>query len=553
MLLLAALGSGSGSAPVLGGLPLLGAVQAPPRFEHLSLSSPSGGLSATVFLPARADAAPDAQHYYGSSRFDWSSMIGELTTSDGHVLAADNFWRAPHDPAWTESGIGLAGEFGCGDDGSACGPGWGAYDGAGGVPLTNGVLGYDEAVAGGSFLKIGVGALRKGSCAGCDATSASDRYRFNSPYAFDRTPEWTVTRRGPGEVRLESNASLPAAAGHAAPKWGYALARTVALTDGPARSPLSRSVGGLLVETWELTNTGSEAFATPYYSHNFFALDAAHIAAGWTLQVDGLHAERYTDGDASWAKPLGSYARARPSASGLSDTLEWEREVRPAEKLKANFEGAACAFAPPGDFRLSYDGGAFSVRSTQCLQPPQLQAEAAACATECCQPRLYAFNLYAEATTLSPEPIVRVELQPKQTAVWTRTLALDSTPPPVERGARRGGEDARGANERARAPPPALAGSTDGAARAGAEPAPAHLKHLGLACVGGLLFAGMTAALYGLFVLQSPARNFRNLRARGANAWPQAAINAAAASAGLSDDRAEAECELLSAEERTRM
>ena len=82
-----------------------------------------------------------------------------------------------------ESGLGIASEWGCGDDGAHCGAGWGAYpDGA-----SNGVLGYEEAAAGGPFLKIGVGALLKGSCTAmhwapsCKSTDPSDVYHFGSP------------------------------------------------------------------------------------------------------------------------------------------------------------------------------------------------------------------------------------------------------------------------------------------------------------------------------------------------------------------------------------
>jgi hypothetical protein len=41
---------------------LLGAGVAPPRFEHVPLTRPWGGLRATVFLPARADAPGGAAH-----------------------------------------------------------------------------------------------------------------------------------------------------------------------------------------------------------------------------------------------------------------------------------------------------------------------------------------------------------------------------------------------------------------------------------------------------------------------------------------------------------
>ena len=37
-----------------------------------------------------------------------------------HELYGANLWRAPHNPFWPESGVGLASEFGVGDDGDFC-------------------------------------------------------------------------------------------------------------------------------------------------------------------------------------------------------------------------------------------------------------------------------------------------------------------------------------------------------------------------------------------------------------------------------------------------
>ena len=197
------------------------------------------GLSVVVFLP---DAT---RGYYRASRFDASSMIGcvrldapsNASGAVAHELFGNALWRVPHDPAWTEAGVGLASEFGCGDDGAVCWGSWSAERDAEAAaddaasapaPIANGVLGHDAAADGawlpraacadddddddghaptvtnrhGSssdrlslvllmppwralhemrppgepFLKIGVGKLVKGSCAACGGggSSASD-------------------------------------------------------------------------------------------------------------------------------------------------------------------------------------------------------------------------------------------------------------------------------------------------------------------------------------------------------------------------------------------
>jgi len=218
-------------------------------------------------------------------------MVGDIRIGSSHVLCAADYWRAPHDPAWPEAGVGLAGEFGCGDDGATCGAGWGAPGGQ--VPLGNGVLGYEEAGPGGVFLKLGVGALKKGSCAGCDPASADDLYRFNSPYAFAEVPRWHVNRTGAHSLELSHSAALPGG------RWAYALRRSVELLDAPDAEASADDTAGRVRETWTLTNEGSETFASPYYSHNFFNLDHAPTGPGWRLQLQGVRAEKYTDGNIS--------------------------------------------------------------------------------------------------------------------------------------------------------------------------------------------------------------------------------------------------------------
>eukprot|EP00957_Ditylum_brightwellii_P008516 646046-Ditylum_brightwellii.AAC.1 len=115
----------------------------PPTYTNITISSLSKDLSVTVFLPPSAtsnsnnDAASD--YYYESTRFEYGSMIGPIHFlrhvphhhhhHHGHkkkdkkemvTFYGPNLWRVPHDSTWTESGIGLASEFGFGDDGSYC-------------------------------------------------------------------------------------------------------------------------------------------------------------------------------------------------------------------------------------------------------------------------------------------------------------------------------------------------------------------------------------------------------------------------------------------------
>lgn len=584
---------------LLAALPAAGAGTS--EYDHVTLST-SSGLRATLFLPPADASDPRSleRAFYRASRFDWSSQLGDFRLGE-HTICDPGFWRAPHDPAWTEAAVGLAGEFGCGDDGSTCPPGW-----DGGGALVNGVLGYDEAGAGGAFLKIGVGALRKGSCAGCDPSAPADMYRFNSPYEFASPPQWTVTQLGPSAFALEHSAQLPGG------RWAYSLRRTVELLDlptaGGANSSATPAVGGRVRESWTLSNLGSEAWGSPYYSHNFFNADGTPTDERWSLQLDGLDTARYTDGAPSWAKPLAAYTDAASAEAGHSHGeggLRWMRQVEEGAKLKANFAQPPTA-RPTGAFSMRC--GALALRSEQCLALlPQGAAPASEGGSTGCgaaqaqqaegrgqpqqpqpqpqqqpQPQLYAFNLYAEAATLSPEPLVTVRLAPGQSARWSRTLTLrldaDAAGPAAQPAAKaqqaspallravrgasdessdamRAAADAAQASEEAGSDAP---DETEEAAERRARMAPglplpsarggSAAAHVGLASLAGLLASAAAALFIRL-------KNWRTRVAQDAP-WPRAALVVSASSALLGDalgspgGRSEAECELLSAQER---
>ncbi len=110
---------------------------------------------ASVFFPHHAAAAqfpqaeisnsriraklylPDARHgYYQGTRFDWSGVVASLECN-GHSYFGK--WFEGHDPKLHDAITGPVEEFFTNDAG----------------------LGYDEAKPGESFIKIGVGTLRK--------------------------------------------------------------------------------------------------------------------------------------------------------------------------------------------------------------------------------------------------------------------------------------------------------------------------------------------------------------------------------------------------------
>jgi hypothetical protein len=380
-------------------------------YANVTLSS--GPLSAIVFLPD--GIKPDERTYYTSSRFDWSSNIGAVSRVgvDGktHVLFGTEMWRQPHDPTNTEAGVGLASEFGVGDDGSFCNfqCGWQKDD-----EVTNGVLGYDTAGVGESFLKIGVGALIKGSCPDCDPTSV---YKFNSEYKFDRPPVWTLTQQDDGKsLRLSNEETLR--------EFGYRLYKDVTLNDDQ------------LLITTTLTNIGRVPMSTAWYSHNFFACDNTPVGPGYSVDLDLPSGGDFTEpGFMIWSSPIRDYAKISRRTDDQSRKkvmkVELQRPVEQNVKLKAEF------------FRDDASRGGFTLHGCH-TNIHETIPEAGSPGG----PTLYAYNLYAERETLSPEVQLFLHLSPGETKSWTQKLDFSDDVPSfpsssllrsISAGGRRGG------------------------------------------------------------------------------------------------------------------
>jgi hypothetical protein len=192
----------------------------------------AGDARATVYLP---DA--DAGRYRGQ-RFDWSGMVGNVTAARHAFMGP--WWPTAPDPAsHDQTAIGTADEFGI-----------------------DAAPGYADAAPGtGTFVKIGVGRLRRG---------AGDPYQFWTRYAVVDRPPWTI-EHGPNWAAFRH--VLPAAADG----YAYDYVKRVELTSGPggaARLVIRRS----------LSNTGHRPIDTEHYTHNFITIDAEPVGPDYTVR-----------------------------------------------------------------------------------------------------------------------------------------------------------------------------------------------------------------------------------------------------------------------------
>jgi len=165
---------------------------------------------------------PDPESgYYRATRFDWSGVISSLEYK-GHTYFGQ--WFEKYDPKIHDAIMGPVEEF--------------TTDSAG--------FGYNDAKAGGPFLRIGVGAVRK------PPQPPSSRF-----FTYDIADPglWTV-QRGPDWISFTQ--TVPATSGYA-----YVYRKTLRLTKDKPELVLEHS----------LKNTGQRAIETSVYDHNFFVID----------------------------------------------------------------------------------------------------------------------------------------------------------------------------------------------------------------------------------------------------------------------------------------
>ncbi len=163
---------------------------------------------------------PDAEKgYYRGTRFDWSGIAYSLEFQ-GHQYFGE--WRSTRIP---ESSSDITGPVN-----GYLKPG----------------LGYDSALPGEEFVRIGVGALEKP-----DETE----YRTFETYKIVDNGKWSVAK---GNDWIEFTHELNRPSG-----WGYVYKKRIVLTsDKP----------GFEIQ-YSLTNTGNKTIETDQFNHNFFVID----------------------------------------------------------------------------------------------------------------------------------------------------------------------------------------------------------------------------------------------------------------------------------------
>ena len=197
----------------------------------------NGLIKAKLYLP---DAA---KGYYLGTRFDWSGVIYSLEYQRHNYYGP---WFDGRDPKIRDFSY-VGAQIIAGPCSAITGP----------VDEFQ-AMGFDDAKPGGTFLKIGVGALRK-----------DDRpYTQYSLYEIANQGKWTVRKRRDSVEFTHVLSDAPSG-------YGYVYRKTVRLIAGKPEMALEHS----------LKNTGKRTIRGTVYNHNFLTLDKQPPGPDFTISV----------------------------------------------------------------------------------------------------------------------------------------------------------------------------------------------------------------------------------------------------------------------------
>jgi hypothetical protein len=223
----------------------------------------NGQIKAKIYLP-------DGQNgFYHSTRFDWSGVIGSLQYK-GHTFYGPWFHKIDHavyDFNYDDAGV-VSADFT-------------AMVGPGEEFNTDGTaLGFSEAQPGGTFVKIGVGVLRKPQAGeppdpprpaptpGRAVSLSPDRYDHSRTYQITDPGKWTIKKN-------KDSVEFTHALNDSSDGYGYVYHKVIRLVPGKPQLIIEHS----------LKNTGSKIITTTVYNHNFFTVDNEGPSEGLTITV----------------------------------------------------------------------------------------------------------------------------------------------------------------------------------------------------------------------------------------------------------------------------
>ena len=287
---------------------------------------------------------PDPQNgYYQGTRFDWSGQIASLKWK-GHEYFGQ--WFPKYDPKLHDAIMGPVEEF-----------------------QTNGkALGYDDARAGETFVKIGVGVLRKPD---------EPAYRQFGTYEIVDNGQWSV-RRGPDFIEFTHDVKGPNG-------YAYVYRKTVRLAKDRPAMTLEHS----------LRNTGIRVIDSTAYEHNFYMLDGQPTGPDVTV---------------TFPFDLTATASFHNLAEGAGHRLRYLKELQPGETAQSDLKGFG---AQASDYDIRVENAKTGAGVRQRGDRP-----------------IARINFWSIRTTVCPEAYVAMKVEPAQEFRWTISYDFYETKKP---------------------------------------------------------------------------------------------------------------------------
>jgi hypothetical protein len=180
--------------------------------------------------------SPKSEVYKGA-RFDYSGMIYQIATKNHSFLPGELKKDNTQDNSYIP--LGIIDEFGIGMNGLSSPPG------------------YNKTPKNGSFIKIGVGLLKK---------ETDEAYNFKHGYTILKRGKWFFSKK---ETAIAFTQKFISPDG-----WGYLYKKEIQLCDNKSA----------FVIKYSLKNIGEKKIKTNHYSHNFISIDKYPIGKSYLIK-----------------------------------------------------------------------------------------------------------------------------------------------------------------------------------------------------------------------------------------------------------------------------
>jgi len=302
----------------------------------------NGVIAAKLYLP------DPAKGYYRGTRFDWSGVIHSLQYQ-GHDYYGPWFTKTSptvHDFIYDGPDI-------------VAGP-CSAIPGPVEEFSTDGkALGYDEAKAGGTFIKIGIGVLRKPD------DGAYDNYHL---YEIADPGKWTVRKKA-DSVEFTQELSDPSSG------YAYLYTKTVRLVKGQPEMVIAHS----------LKNTGRKTIRSSVYDHNFLVLEPRPIGPNFVITLPfPIRTEHPLDAELAEIR---------------GNQLLYKKALEGRDTVATSILGYS---DQPSDYHITIENKAAGAGMTIVCDRPLAREE-----------------LWSIRSILAMEPFVDMAIEPGKTFTWT--------------------------------------------------------------------------------------------------------------------------------------